>query len=74
MYMYIYIYICIYIYVYIINIYIYIYIYTYMYMCISLVRSVAPHTGWGPVGTARILRGSLSCWFVHGALSLSSKH
>jgi len=29
-----------------------------------------------PVGTARILRGSLSCWFVHvpRALSLSSKH
>ena len=47
-----------------------------MYMCISLVWSVTPCTGWGPVGTARIVRGSLSCWFVHvpRALSLSSKH
>jgi len=52
-YIYMYIYICIYIYT-----HIYIYIYTYMYyMCISLVWSVTPCTGWGPVGTARIVRG-----------------
>jgi hypothetical protein len=66
---YVYIYICIYIYT-----HIYIYIYTYMYyMCISLVWSVTPCTGWGPVGTARIVRGVavlLVCACASRALSL----
>ena len=35
-------------------IYIYIYIYVCVYMCISLVQSVAPCTGGGPVGRAMI--------------------
>jgi hypothetical protein len=42
----------------------------------DMCKCVAPGTGWGPVGTTRILRGSLSCWIVHvpRALSLSSQH
>ena len=43
------------------------------YMCISLVWSVTPCTGWGPVGTARIVRGVavlLVCACASRALSL----
>jgi len=49
----------------------------YIYICTCVYHSsgASPHAlaGWGPVGTARILQGLLSCWFVHvpRALSLS---